>query len=108
MFDRWFCVAVSSSGAIAIDQKLTASWNAKGKTYYRYLTRVTNKSNKTVKNLQLSISKLYGPIWGVAKIGNTYGFPSWLNTLPAGKSLEFVYIHSANPAYVSVSSYNLE
>ncbi|MBA0593486.1 hypothetical protein Gorai_010427 [Gossypium raimondii] len=97
----------SSSSPITINQKMTTSWNHKGKTYYRYSTVVTNKSYKTVKALKLSISKLYGPIWGLTKSGNSYGFPEWLNTLPAGKSLEFVYIHAASPADVSVSSYNL-
>lgn len=97
----------SSSGPIAIQQKLTTSWISNGKTYYRYSTIVTNKSAKTLKNLKLSISKLYGPLWGLTNFGNAYGFPSWLNNLPSGKSLEFVYIHSANPADVSVSAYTL-
>ncbi|OMP02983.1 Glycoside hydrolase, family 9 [Corchorus olitorius] len=98
---------VKSSSPISIQQKMTASWNNKGKTYYRYSIIVTNKSYKTLKNLQLSISKLYGPLWGLTKSGNSYSFPSWINSLPAGKSLEFVYIHSTTPAVVSVSSYNL-
>lgn len=68
---------------------------------------MTNKSNKTLKDVKLSISKLYGPIWGLTKTGNSYGFPSWLNALPAGKSLEFVYVHASTPARVSVSSYRL-
>lgn len=86
---------------------MTTSWNDKGRTYYRYSIVMTNKSSKTVKDLKLTISKLYGPIWGLTKSGNSYGFPTYLNSLPAGKSLEFVYIHSASPADVSVSSYNL-
>nr|AID55382.1 glycoside hydrolase family 9 C4 [Gossypium hirsutum] len=97
----------TSSNPITIEQKMTTSWNAKGKTYYRYSTIVTNKSYKTLKDLKLSISKLYGPLWGLSKSGNSYGFPTWLNSLPAGKSIEFVYIHSTSPADVSVSSYNL-
>ncbi|XWS48806.1 hypothetical protein CRYUN_Cryun13aG0108100 [Craigia yunnanensis] len=97
----------SSSSPIVIEQKMTTSWDDKGKTYYRYSTVVTNKSYKTLKDLKLSISKLYGPLWGLTKSGNSYGFPMWLNSLPAGKSLEFVYIHSASPADVSISSYNL-
>ncbi|KAK8537929.1 hypothetical protein V6N13_096274 [Hibiscus sabdariffa] len=96
-----------SSSPITITQKMTTSWNYKGKTYYRYSTVVTNKSYKTLKDLKLSISKLYGPVWGLTKSGSSYGFPKWLNSLPAGKSLEFVYIHSASRADVSVSSYNL-
>lgn len=99
--------AASSSAPIAIAQKLTTSWNDKGKTYYRYSTIVTNKSSKTLKDLKLSISKLFGPVWGVTKSGDSYGFPAWINSLPAGKSLEFVYIQSASLADVSVSSYTL-
>ncbi|GMN31596.1 hypothetical protein TIFTF001_003325 [Ficus carica] len=97
----------SSSGPISITQKVTTSWEANGKTYYRYSSIVTNKSSQTLNNLKLSVSKLYGPIWGLTKSGNSYTFPSWLNSLPAGKSLEFVYIHSTSPADVSVSGYTL-
>ncbi|CAL5433888.1 unnamed protein product [Camellia sinensis] len=98
---------VSSSAPIAIEQKMTSSWDYNGKTYYRYSTTVTNKSPKTLKFLNLSISKLYGPLWGLTKSGDSYVFPAWLNSLTAGKSLEFAYIHSASQANVSVSSYNL-
>ncbi|XP_058201053.1 endoglucanase 6-like [Rhododendron vialii] len=96
----------SSSAPIAIEQKTTTSWNYKGNTYNRYSTIVTNKSDKSLTDLNLSISKLYGPLWGLTKSGGSYSFPSWLNSLPAGKSLEFVYI-SASQADVSVSSYTL-
>ncbi|XP_023750430.1 endoglucanase 6 [Lactuca sativa] len=96
------------SAPIAIEQKTTTSWVANGKTYYRYSTIVTNKSGKTIKNLNLSVSKLYGPLWGLAKsVSGSYGFPTWVSSLPAGKSIEFVYIHSSSPAEVSVSSYTL-
>ncbi|KAG8661913.1 endoglucanase 6 [Manihot esculenta] len=97
----------SNSAPISVEQKMTTSWNAKGRTYYRYSTIVTNKSAKTLTDLKLSISKLYGPIWGLTKSGDSYAFPSWLESLPAGKSLEFVYIHAASAADVSVSSYDL-
>lgn len=97
----------SSSGPIAIAQKVTTSWVSKGVTYYRYSTTVTNNSGKTIKNVKLAISKLYGPLWGLTKTGDSYVFPAWLNSLPAGKSLEFVYIHSASAANVLVSSYSL-
>ncbi|KAF8380073.1 hypothetical protein HHK36_027543 [Tetracentron sinense] len=96
-----------SSAPVDIEQKATASWISKGRTYYRYSTVVTNKSAKTVKDLKLSISKLYGPLWGLTSSGGSYGFPAWLNSLPSGKSLEFVYIHSASQADVSVSGYTL-
>ncbi|KAJ6341682.1 hypothetical protein OIU78_009771 [Salix suchowensis] len=97
----------STSAPIAIVQKTTASWISKGKTYYRYSTILTNKSVKELKDIKLSILKLYGPLWGLTKSGNSYAFPSWITSLPAGKSLEFVYIHSASAADVSVSSYAL-
>ncbi|KAH6820498.1 glycosyl hydrolase 9C2 [Perilla frutescens var. hirtella] len=98
---------VSTASPIAITQKVTSSWVHSGKTYYRYSTTVTNKSSKNLKNLKLYISKLYGPLWGLTKSGDSYTFPSWINTLAAGKSIEFVYIHSASQAEVSVSSYTL-
>ncbi|KAF6140858.1 hypothetical protein GIB67_042271 [Kingdonia uniflora] len=96
-----------SYAPITIVQKETAKWVSKGKTYYRYSTTVTNKSPKTLSNLKISVSKLYGPLWGLVKSGGSYVFPSWLNSLPSGKSLEFVYIHSASAADVSVSQYIL-
>jgi len=101
------CLAASTSAPISIAQKMTTTWIAKGKTYYRYSITVTNKSAKELKDIKLSISKLYGPLWGLTKSGNSYAFPSWMSSLPAGKSLEFVYIHSASAADISVSSYSL-
>ncbi|KAG6600521.1 Endoglucanase 6, partial [Cucurbita argyrosperma subsp. sororia] len=98
---------VSSSTPITVEQKMTSSWTAKGKTYYRYSTKVTNKSPKSLRDLKLSIFRLYGPLWGLEKSGDSYVFPSWLNSLAAGESLEFVYIHTASPANISVSSYTL-
>ncbi|KAL2527711.1 Endoglucanase 6 [Abeliophyllum distichum] len=97
----------ATANSIALEQKVTASWGFQGKTYYRYSTIVTNKSTKTLKDLKISISKLYGPLWGLTKAGNSYFFPAWINSLPSGKSIEFVYIHSDSPADVSVSSYSL-
>lgn len=98
-------LAVSFSKQIDVVQKTTASWVSGGKTYYRYSTVVTNKSGKTLRDLRISVSKLYGPLWGLAKNGNSYVFPAWIESLAPGKSIEFVYIHSASPASVSVSSY---
>ena len=106
-FDWRACFAVSSSTPITVEQKMTTSWTAKGNTYYRYSTKVTNKSSKTLKDLKLTISQLYGPLWGLEKSGESYVFPSWLNSLAAGESLEFVYIHTTSPANISVSSYTL-
>lgn len=99
--------ATKSSSPFTVEQTATASWKSKGKTYTRYSVVVSNKSSQTVKDINLSISKLYGPLWGLDKSGNGYRFPAWFNSLPAGKSLEFVYIHSASPADVSVSGYTL-
>lgn len=99
--------ASSSASPIAIAQKVSSSWVLNGRTYYRYTTTITNKSSRKLKNLKLYISKLYGPLWGLAKSGNSFFFPSWINTLDAGKSIQFVYIHSASQAKISVSSYTL-
>ncbi|KAL3652773.1 Endoglucanase [Castilleja foliolosa] len=100
-------IPASSTSPIAVTQRVTSSWVHNGKTYYRYSTTVTNKSSKNLKNLKLYISNLYGPLWGLTKSGNLFFFPSWINSLAAGKSIEFVYIHTASEAKVSVSSYNL-
>ncbi|XP_051137167.1 endoglucanase 6-like isoform X2 [Andrographis paniculata] len=93
---------------IVVTQKATSSWVLDGKTYYRYSAIVTNKSGKNVRNLKLYVSKLYGPLWGLTKSGDSYSFPSWIDSMAAGKSIEFVYIHSASQAEVAVSSYKLD
>ncbi|KAK4769215.1 hypothetical protein SAY86_027365 [Trapa natans] len=100
--------SVSSTGQISVQQKLTASWDFKGRTYYRYSALVTNRSTRTVKDLKLSILKLYGSLWGLSKSGDSYTFPAWAQSLPAGKSIEFVYIHSSPQADISVSNYKLD
>ncbi|CAN8246522.1 unnamed protein product [Cochlearia groenlandica] len=100
--------AASSTNLVTISQKMTNSWKKEGKIYYRYTTILTNRSTKTLKNLKITITKLYGPIWGVTKTGNLFGFPWWMQSLSAGKSMEIVYIHSASPANVVVSNYSLE
>lgn len=92
---------------VSIDQRVTTSWVEEGKTLYRYSAIVTNKSSKKLKNLKLQILNLYGPLWGLTKSGDYYFFPEWIESLGAGKSIEFVYIHSASKAEVSVSSYTL-
>ncbi|XP_038876208.1 endoglucanase 6-like [Benincasa hispida] len=97
----------SSSSPVVIVQRVTSSWKAKGRVYYRYSSVITNKSSKTVRNLRISISKLYGPLWGLTKSGNIYTFPKWVGSLAPLKSMEFVYIHSASQANVSVLGYNL-
>ncbi|KAL3844484.1 hypothetical protein ACJIZ3_001887 [Penstemon smallii] len=97
----------SNAKQVVVTFKVTSTWVQNGKTYYRYSTTITNNSSKNLKNLKLYISKLYGPLWGLTKSGDSYVFPAWINSLAAGKSIEFVYIHSASPAVVSVSSYTL-
>lgn len=97
----------SYSSLFDIQQKVTASWMEKGRNYYKYSVILTNKSNKTLKKLNISVTNLYGPLWGLTKLSRSYGFPSWIHSLEAGKSMEFVYIHSASPADVSVSTYTL-
>ncbi|CAA0812093.1 Endoglucanase 6 [Striga hermonthica] len=97
----------SSSSPVVVTQRVTSSWGLNGRTYYRYRTTITNNSSKNLRNLKLYISNLYGPLWGLTKSGNSYLFPWWVNYLPAGKSIDFVYIHSASPAKVWVTSYNL-
>ncbi|KAI3842223.1 hypothetical protein MKW98_026013, partial [Papaver atlanticum] len=94
--------APAKSSVITIAQKVTLSWKAKGKTYFRYSTAVTNKSTKNLKNVKLSVSKLYGPLWGLKKSGSSY----ILGNLPARKSVEIVYVHAAPPAYITVANYN--
>ncbi|KAI4368043.1 hypothetical protein MLD38_016652 [Melastoma candidum] len=99
--------APGTSIPVMVEQKWTASWESKGRTYNRYRVMVKNNSDKALKYLELSISKLYGPIWGLRQSGNSYIFPSWLESLPAGKSIELVYIHASSQAVVAVSSYTL-
>ncbi|KAI3740948.1 hypothetical protein L2E82_31423 [Cichorium intybus] len=61
--------ASPTAGPVSIAQKATTSWVANGKTYYRYSVVVTNESGKTIKNLNLWVSKLYGPL-GLTKNAN--------------------------------------
>ncbi|KAK3434412.1 hypothetical protein EUGRSUZ_D01896 [Eucalyptus grandis] len=98
---------VTASNELSTEQKPTVSWTANGRTYHRYLTVVTDKLDKTLKYVNLLISKLYGPLWAVTKSGDLYVFPSWIQSLPSGKSLEFVYIHASPQADISISSYTM-
>jgi len=68
---------------------------------------VTNRSPKTVHELHIGISRLYGKVWGVDKARYGYVLPSWLPSLPAGKSAAFVYVQAAPPADVWVTGYKL-
>ncbi|GJN06466.1 hypothetical protein PR202_ga24195 [Eleusine coracana subsp. coracana] len=97
----------SHASPIEIDQNATASWTQSGKTYHRYAVTVTNRSGKTVHELHIGVSKLYGRLWGLDKARYGYVFPAWLTSLPAGKSASFVYIHAAPPADVWVTGYKL-
>ena len=97
----------ASESPIEIEQNATASWTERGKTYHRYAVTVTNRSLKTVHELHVGISKLYGQVWGVDKARYAYVFPSGLSSLPAGKSYSFVYVQAAPPADVWVTGYKL-
>ena len=68
---------------------------------------VTNRSPKTVHELHIGISKLSGKVWGVDKARYGYVLPSWLPSLPAGKSAAFVYVQAAPPADVGITGYKL-
>ncbi|CAD6233254.1 unnamed protein product [Miscanthus lutarioriparius] len=97
----------ASESPIEIEQNATASWMERGKTHHRYAVTVTNRSLKTVHELHIGISKLYGQVWGVDKARYGYVFPSWLASLPAGKSASFVYVQATPPADVWVTGYKL-
>uniref|UniRef100_J3KXQ6 Endoglucanase n=1 Tax=Oryza brachyantha TaxID=4533 RepID=J3KXQ6_ORYBR len=98
----------AAASPVEIEQKATRSWTKNGKRYHRYSVTVTNRSPaKTVEELHIGIGKLYGPVWGVEKARYGYVLPSWLPSLPAGKSAAFVYVHAAPPADVWVTGYKL-
>lgn len=100
-------VAPNDYSLIALSQTVTSSWSSRGRTYYRYSTLITNKSKQTVKNLKLSVERLYGPLWGLSKtVGSSYNLPYWQSLAP-GQSFEFVYIHAAPQATISVQSYDM-
>ncbi|XP_078431616.1 endoglucanase 19-like [Wolffia australiana] len=103
-------VSSNSDSVFGVEQVMTASWVERGKTLSRYSVKISNKSTKSAKNLKLTIAGLYGPLWGLTKDEEEGGYrlPWWLKSIPKGKSLEFVYIHAASPAAVSVSGYTLE
>ncbi|PWZ23617.1 Endoglucanase 2 [Zea mays] len=58
-----------SAWPIEIEQNTTASWTKQGKTYRRYAVTVTNRSPKTVHELHIGISKLYGQVWALTRRG---------------------------------------
>ncbi|GJN38136.1 hypothetical protein PR202_gb27149 [Eleusine coracana subsp. coracana] len=99
--------ATEHASPIEIEQNATTSWTQRGKTYRRYAVTVTNRSGKTVHELHIGVSNLYGRLWGLDKARYGYVLPTWLPSLPAGKSASFVYIHAAPPADVWVTGYKL-
>ena len=103
-----FTPVSSATSELDVVQVMTTSWTDKGKKYYRYSVKIVNRSSKTVKNLKVAIAEIHGPLWGLTKNGEDYGFPWWVDSIAAGKSLEFVYIHAAAQATVSISGYTLE
>ncbi|XP_062208289.1 endoglucanase 2-like [Phragmites australis] len=100
-------LAAEHDSPIEIVQNATTSWTQRGKTYHRYSVTVTNRSGKTVHELHIGISKLYGQVWGLDKARYGYVFPSWHKALPAGESAAFVYTQAAPPADVWVTGYKL-
>ena len=93
---------------IVIEQNATRSWTERGRTYRRYVVTVTNRSlNKTVHELHIGIAKLYGPVWGLVKARYGYVLPGTTPSVPAGRSVIFVYVHAAPPANVWVTGYKL-
>uniref|UniRef100_A0A0D6R7H6 Endoglucanase n=1 Tax=Araucaria cunninghamii TaxID=56994 RepID=A0A0D6R7H6_ARACU len=98
----------ASASPLVLSQTVTSSWSYRGRTYYRYSTVITNKSQQNVENLKLSIQGLYGPIWGVSKTEDSfYSYPQWLQSLSPGQSFDFVYIHAGPQASISISSYDM-
>eukprot|EP01018_Ginkgo_biloba_P032228 Gb_26728 [translate_table: standard] len=104
--------SIHKENLLVVSQRLTSSWNYRGRTYYRYSASITNKSpHQTLTTLNLSIGRLYGPVWGLSKpdsYNNLYSFPKWLQSLSPGQSLEFVYIQAAPQATISVANYHMD
>jgi hypothetical protein len=97
-----------NSSPIAIEQNTTRSWTEKGRTYRRYAVTVTNRSpDRTVHELHIGIANLYGPVWGLHKARYGYVLPGVAPSLPARRSVVFVYVHAAPPANVWVTGYKL-
>jgi len=55
--------------------------------------------------MKLSVQGLYGPIWGLSKTGGS-SYSLWQSIAP-GQSFDFVYIHAAPQATISVQSYDM-
>jgi hypothetical protein len=94
-----------------ITQEETNSWSDKGKRFYRYEAKLENGTPHTLLRLQLRVKNLEGPLWGLTKEGEDeeagvyYTFPPWIDALPSGKTLSFVYIHSIPaPANITVTA----
>lgn len=87
---------------------ITASWDDKGKTYYRHKVLIKNTSMKTVRDLKLKIDNLSGPIYGLMPTSQKkiYQVPPHLKALLAGAELSFVYIQGGPQAKVSIHSYD--
>ncbi|KAG7035484.1 Endoglucanase 6 [Cucurbita argyrosperma subsp. argyrosperma] len=67
----------------------------------------SSSSSSSSSSPVVILQRLYGPLWGLTNSGKSYTFPKWVNSLGPQKSLEFVYIHSASEANVSVLRYDL-
>ncbi|KMT02637.1 hypothetical protein BVRB_9g203180 [Beta vulgaris subsp. vulgaris] len=94
--------------SIKFMHSITASWDDKGKTYYRHKVLIKNTSMKTVRDLKLKIDNLSGPIYGLMPTSQKkiYQVPPHLKALLAGAELSFVYIQGGPQAKVSIHSYD--
>ncbi|XP_031497584.1 endoglucanase 6-like isoform X1 [Nymphaea colorata] len=90
---------------ISVTQVVTKSWIAKGRAYHRYWAFIHNRTRRPAKNIRLSIGKLYGPIWGLTKVGSVYRLKTRSQTLRPGQVVHIAYIQAAGPAIIKVSSY---
>eukprot|EP00252_Welwitschia_mirabilis_P011164 TRINITY_DN25101_c0_g1_i1.p1 TRINITY_DN25101_c0_g1~~TRINITY_DN25101_c0_g1_i1.p1 ORF type:complete len:631 (+),score=55.32 TRINITY_DN25101_c0_g1_i1:183-2075(+) len=90
----------------SVSQTMTSSWQSNGRTYHRYSSLVTNTGKQAVKDVKVTVRGLFGPLWGLSKTGDasTYTLPKWRQSLAPGESMEFVYIHAAPEASVSVQA----
>ncbi|CAN6468076.1 unnamed protein product [Victoria cruziana] len=92
---------------ISVTQVITKSWIAKGRAYRRYWVFIHNRTRKSAKNIRLSIGKLYGPVWGLSKVGGFYRLKTKTQALGPGQVVHIAYIQAAGPAIIRVASYHL-
>ncbi|KAK3228029.1 hypothetical protein Dsin_007891 [Dipteronia sinensis] len=91
----WLGYTVVMGDTTSSFQKMTSSCTAKGNKYYRYSTHHQQVRQDLEGPQAYNIQALRSHM-GFKQVGQCLWFPSWLSSLSAGKSLEFVYIHSAD------------